>query len=155
MRQDNGVGLGLTITRMLTSLMGGELRVTSELDKGTCFQVRLFLSQVRAPQAVVHVEHDIIGYQGARRRILVVDDHVDHRKVLAGMLTPLGFEVIQASNGQDAIRQVALLAPDLILMDLSMPTRLSMARTKASAALASSAKCSPGNRCAASSAYWR
>ena len=122
MRQDNGVGLGLTITRMLTALMGGELRVTSELDKGTCFQVRLFLSQVRAPQAVVHVEHDIIGYQGERRRILVVDDHVDHRKVLSGMLTPLGFEVIQASNGQDAIRQVALLAPDLILMDLSMPT---------------------------------
>jgi len=122
MRQDKGVGLGLTITRMLTALMGGELRVTSELDKGTCFQVRLFLSQVRAPQAVVHVEHDIIGYQGARRRILVVDDHVDHRKVLSGMLTPLGFEVIQASNGQDAIRQVALLAPDLILMDLSMPT---------------------------------
>jgi anti-sigma regulatory factor (Ser/Thr protein kinase) len=92
MRQDKGVGLGLTITRMLTSLMGGELRVTSELDKGTCFQVRLFLSQVRAPQAVVHVEHDIIGYHGERRRILVVDDHVDHRKVLSGMLTPLGLK---------------------------------------------------------------
>ncbi|MGH8368752.1 MAG: ATP-binding protein, partial [Pseudomonas sp.] len=122
MRQDKGVGLGLTITRMLTSLMGGELRVVSELDKGTCFQVRLFLSQVRVPQAVVHVEHDIIGYHGERRRILVVDDHVDHRKVLSGMLTPLGFEVSQASNGQEAIRQVALLSPDLILMDLSMPT---------------------------------
>jgi len=84
--------------------------------------VRLFLSQVRVPQAVVHVEHDIIGYHGERRRILVVDDHVDHRKVLSGMLTPLGFEVSQASNGQEAIRQVALLSPDLILMDLSMPT---------------------------------
>ncbi|NWA26549.1 response regulator [Pseudomonas gingeri] len=122
MRQDKGVGLGLTITRMLTSLMGGELQVKSQQDKGTCFQVRLFLSQVRAPRAVVHVEHDIIGYQGPRRRVLVVDDHVDHRKVLSGMLTPLGFEVVQASNGQDAIRQVALLRPDLILMDLSMPT---------------------------------
>ena len=122
MRQDKGVGLGLTITRMLTSLMGGELQVRSQQDKGTCFQVRLFLSQVRAPQAVVHVEHDIIGYQGPRLRVLVVDDHVDHRKVLNGMLTPLGFEVVQASNGQEAIRQVALLGPDLILMDLSMPT---------------------------------
>jgi signal transduction histidine kinase/CheY-like chemotaxis protein len=122
MRQDKGVGLGLTITRMLTALMGGELLVKSELDQGTCFQVRLFLSQVRVPQAVVHVEHDIIGYHGPRRLILVVDDHVDHRKVLNGMLTPLGFNVAQASNGQDAIRQVALLGPDLILMDLSMPT---------------------------------
>src|SRR3546814_15804171 len=47
---------------------------------------------------------------------------VDHRKVLSGMLTPLGFEVVQASNGQEAIRQVALLGPDLSLIDLSMPT---------------------------------
>ncbi|MHC8308752.1 ATP-binding protein [Pseudomonas sp. GT1P32] len=122
MRQDKGVGLGLTITRMLTSLMGGELQVKSQQDKGTCFQVRLFLSQVRVPQAVIHVEHDIIGYQGPRRLVLVVDDHVDHRKVISGMLKPLGFEVVQASNGQEAIRQVALLGPDLILMDLSMPT---------------------------------
>ncbi|WP_341303771.1 ATP-binding protein [Pseudomonas sp. TMP25] len=121
MRQDNGVGLGLTITRMLTSLMGGELSVKSVLHQGTRFQVRLFLSEVRVPQAVVHVEHDIIGYQGSRRRILVVDDHIEHRRVLAGMLEPLGFEIIQAASGQEAIRQTALLHPDLILMDLSMP----------------------------------
>ena len=121
MRQDNGVGLGLTITRMLTSLMGGELSVTSVLDHGTRFQVRLFLSEVRVPQAVVHVEHDIIGYQGPRRLILVVDDHIEHRRVLAGMLEPLGFNIAQAASGQEAIRQVALLNPDLIFMDLSMP----------------------------------
>jgi len=121
MRQDNGVGLGLTITRMLTSLMGGELSVKSVLGQGTSFQVRLFLSEVRVPQAVVHVEHDIIGYQGPRRLILVVDDHIEHRRVLAGMLEPLGFNIIQAASGQEAIRQAALLHPDLILMDLSMP----------------------------------
>ena len=121
MRQDNGVGLGLTITRMLTSLMGGELSVKSVQDQGTSFQVRLFLSEVRVPQAVVHVEHDIIGYQGPRRLILVVDDHIEHSRVLAGMLEPLGFSIAQAASGQEAIRQVALLQPDLILMDLSMP----------------------------------
>ena len=121
MRQDNGVGLGLTVTRMLTSLMGGELSVKSVLDQGTSFQVRLFLSEVRVPQAVVHVEHDIIGYQGPRRLILVVDDHIEHRRVLAGMLEPLGFSIAQAASGQEAIRQAALLHPDLILMDLSMP----------------------------------
>lgn len=121
MRQDNGVGLGLTITRMLTALMGGELTVHSEPGKGTRFQVRLFLSEVRAPQAVVHQMHDIIGYQGPRRRILVVDDHLEHRRVLAGLLEPLGFAIEQAASGHDAIRQVGLNAPDLILMDLSMP----------------------------------
>ncbi len=68
-----------------------------------------------------YVAHDIIGYQGPRRLILVVDDHLEHRRVLAGMLEPLGFRVEQAASGQEAIRQVALLNPDLILMDLSMP----------------------------------
>jgi len=121
LRQDSGLGLGLTITRMLTALMGGELQVKSDVGQGTAFQVRLFLSEVRAPQAVVHVEHDIIGYQGPRRRVLVVDDHLDHRRVLAGMLAPLGFEVAMAANGQEALSQVSLLNPDLILMDLSMP----------------------------------
>ena len=121
LRADNGVGLGLTITRMLTSLMGGELSVRSELGIGTRFQVRLFLSEVRVPKAVVHVEHDIIGYQGPQRLVLVVDDHLEHRRVLAGMLEPLGFAVIQAASGQDAIAKVALHNPDLILLDLSMP----------------------------------
>ena len=120
-RQDNGVGLGLTITRMLTALMGGALSVTSQINQGTHFQVRLFLSEVRVPKAVIHVDHDVIGYSGERRRILVVDDHVEHRKVISGMLGPLGFDVAQAANGHEAIRQVSLLHPDLILMDLSMP----------------------------------
>ncbi len=121
LRQDNGLGLGLTITRMLTALMGGELSVKSEQGRGTVFQLRLFLSEVRVPQAVVHVEHDIVGYLGPRRRVLVVDDHIEHRRVLAGMLEPLGFELLMAANGQEALSQVSLHNPDLILMDLSMP----------------------------------
>ncbi|WP_407309921.1 ATP-binding protein [Pseudomonas sp. nanlin1] len=120
-RQDNGVGLGLTITRMLTALMGGELLVSSRPGEGTRFQVRLFLSEVRVPKALIQTDHDIIGYDGPRRLILVVDDHLEHRQVLSGMLSPLGFDVAQAANGQEAIRQVSLLHPDLILMDLSMP----------------------------------
>jgi len=120
-RQDNGVGLGLTITRMLTALMGGALSVSSQPGEGTRFQVRLFLSEVRVPKAVIDVNHDVTGYDGHRRLILVVDDHIEHRKVISGMLTPLGFEVAQAANGHEAVRQVSLLHPDLILMDLSMP----------------------------------
>lgn len=120
-RQDKGMGLGLTITRMLTALMGGALSVTSQPGEGTRFQVRLFLSEVRVPKAVTDLDHDVIGYDGARRRILVVDDHIEHRKVIAGLLQPLGFEVAEAANGQEAIRLVSLQHPDLILMDLSMP----------------------------------
>ncbi|MBD1551322.1 ATP-binding protein [Pseudomonas typographi] len=121
LRKDDGVGLGLTIARLLTALMGGELRVDSEQGVGTQFQLRLFLSEVRVPQAVIHREHDVIGYQGPLRKLLVVDDHLEHRRVIVRMLEPLGFVLCEAANGQDAIRQVALEQPDLILLDLSMP----------------------------------
>ncbi|KPW43363.1 Sensor histidine kinase/response regulator [Pseudomonas syringae pv. berberidis] len=120
-RHDNGVGLGLTITRMLTALMGGALSVSSTPGEGTHFKVRLFLSEVRVPKAVIDVNHDVVGYDGERRLVLVVDDHIEHRKVISGMLEPLGFTVAQAENGMEAVRQVSLLHPDLILMDLSMP----------------------------------
>lgn len=121
LRRDDGVGLGLTITRLLTSLMGGELRVQSEPGIGTRFQLRLFLSQVRVPQAVIHRDHDVIGYRGRPRHILVVDDNPVHRMVIRQMLAPLGFVMHEAANGQDAIRQVALGTPDLVLLDLAMP----------------------------------
>lgn len=121
LRQDNGLGLGLTITRMLTVLMGGELTVSSTPGQGTCFRVRLYLPQVRVPQAVRPFDHDITGYEGRRRTLLVVDDHLEHRKVLAGLLEPLGFTVIPAASGREALQLVSLHNPDLILMDLSMP----------------------------------
>ncbi|TBU89532.1 hybrid sensor histidine kinase/response regulator [Stutzerimonas kirkiae] len=121
LRQDSGLGLGLTITRMLTSLMGGELSLHSSPGQGSRFRIRLFLSEVRVPQALLHEEHDISGYRGPRKRILVVDDHLEHRQVLVGMLGPLGFDMHMAASGQEALSQVSLHNPDLILMDLSMP----------------------------------
>jgi CheY-like chemotaxis protein len=62
---------------------------------------------------------DIIGYQGPRQLILVVDDHIEHR-VLAGMLEPLGFDIIDQRSKRKHSPD-SLLRPDLILMDLSMP----------------------------------
>lgn len=120
-RQDHGLGLGLTITRMLTALMGGELSVTSTPGLGTTFQVRLFLSEVRMPKAQPFAEHGIIGYQETRRRVLVVDDQPDHRRLMSEILAPLGFEVQLAESGEQALAQVANTQPDLVLMDLSMP----------------------------------
>ncbi len=101
--------------------MGGALSVSSQQGEGTLFEVRLFHSALRVPKAVIDVNHDVIGYEGPSRLILVVDDHIEHRKVISGMPEPLGFEVAQAANGHEAVRQVSLLHPDLILMDLSMP----------------------------------
>ncbi len=117
-----GTGLGLTISKMLTELMGGELAVDSQVGKGTTFYIRLFLPQVR-------VEHDIeaatmqkpIAYKGPRRRVLVVDNERVDRELLINILQPLGFEVAEAATGQECLNIYPEFRPDVILMDLAMP----------------------------------
>src|SRR5207248_441651 len=63
----------------------------------------------------------ICGYAGARRKVLVVDDLAENRAVLRDMLGPVGFEVIEAAEGRDALRIAQADRPDLILMDVFMP----------------------------------
>jgi signal transduction histidine kinase/CheY-like chemotaxis protein len=123
-----GAGLGLTIAKMLTDLMGGELMVTSAPEHGSIFQVRLFLPEL--PDVVVDT-HDLAaappakvrrGYDGVRRKILVVDNEEADRDLLVQLLTPLGFEVRTAASGHDCLDLLAAgLVPDLLLLDLAMP----------------------------------
>jgi CheY-like chemotaxis protein len=118
-----GAGLGLTIARMLTDVMGGELSVRSTAGKGSVFRVRLFLPEVHAATlpapSVPQPRH---GYEGARRRILVVDNEEADREVLVALLEPLGFELRTAASGHDALDLLAAgLQPDAILVDLAMP----------------------------------
>lgn len=117
-----GTGLGLTIARLLTHLMGGELSATSRPGEGSTFVVRLFLPSVRAPRrATEPTRLDIAGYAGPRRRVMVVDDTAVDRRFLASVLQPIGFEVSEASSGIDALRLVAHVQPDLVLLDIGMP----------------------------------
>jgi CheY-like chemotaxis protein len=62
-----------------------------------------------------------VGYQGGRRRLLVVDDVAGNRRMLADLLSTLGFEVGEASDGEQALRCVRAQRPDLVLMDMAMP----------------------------------
>jgi len=123
-----GTGLGLTIAKMLTDLMGGEMTVRSTLGEGTVFSVRLFLPELHG--TVVRreaVAPSITAYQGARRRVLVVDNEESDRELIARWLQPLGFEVLLATSGHDALAIVDALdpagegAPHAIFMDLAMP----------------------------------
>jgi CheY-like chemotaxis protein len=66
-------------------------------------------------------ERIVTGYQGARKKLLVVDDVVANRAMLVELLSTLGFEVIVASNGKEGIEQAQLTLPDLIVMDMMMP----------------------------------
>jgi CheY-like chemotaxis protein len=114
-----GSGLGLTISKILTEVMGGELTVTSQLGHGSTFAVRLLLPSL-ATEAEQNSELPVIGYQGVRRKILVVDDQRDHRQLLTAILEPLGFQISEASSGESCLLKVQREKPDLILLDISM-----------------------------------
>ncbi|MGJ8619889.1 MAG: hybrid sensor histidine kinase/response regulator [Methylophilaceae bacterium] len=117
-----GTGLGLTISKLLTELMGGELTFTSKVGKGTTFKINLFLPQTEHKHDEMPAQFTSrIGYKGKRRRIFVVDNEEVDRELIVNILEPLGFEMAQASNGQECLNRYQLFLPDIILMDLAMP----------------------------------
>lgn len=115
-----GSGLGLTISKILCEIMGGELTVSSEHSKGSTFTVKLLLPNLGGEQQYIQ-EDDIIAYQGEYRKILVVDDQPEHRQLITSILEPLGFGIFQAHSGEDCLDRIDEESPDLILLDLSMP----------------------------------
>ncbi|PCJ99229.1 MAG: hybrid sensor histidine kinase/response regulator [Alteromonadaceae bacterium] len=116
-----GTGIGLTITRLLTELMGGELKVESTFGSGTCFTVMLMLSSVDRPREAVVSVQNIVAYEGSRKTIVIVDDEPVHRQLLIDILHPLGFTLYAVSDGQSCLSLRALHQADLFLLDMNMP----------------------------------
>jgi PAS domain S-box-containing protein len=134
-QSQQGTGLGLAISREFVQLMGGNLTLVTAIGKGTTFRFDLPLVMLSetfetselnntavenfpalTPQQVIGLAPDQPRY-----RLLVVEDQQESRQLLVKLLEPLGFEVREAVNGQEAIELWASFAPHLIWMDLRMP----------------------------------
>ncbi len=117
-----GTGLGLAISRRLVDMMGGQLEVESSVGKGSVFWFNVSLPEVKHWSAPTpSVELPIIGYEGPRRRILIVDDKLENRALLVSILSRLDFQLDQCGDGTEAIEQARSSHPDAILMDIKMP----------------------------------
>jgi CheY-like chemotaxis protein len=116
-----GTGLGLSISRQLAQLMGTEIQVESTWGQGSCFSFVLSTVIIAASLTPAAEEATVVGYEGPRRRILVVDDIDANRSMISEILVALGFDVTQASNGLEALASAHSLLPDLILTDVRMP----------------------------------
>ncbi|MBW8898171.1 MAG: response regulator, partial [Massilia sp.] len=120
-RREGGTGLGLAISRQLVRLMGGDIEVRSRAGEGSVFWFELEASATDAQIQVIPARRDPTGYEGERRKILVVDDVPHNRAMLVDSLGTLGFEMADACDGEQALNLATRFRPDLIAMDLMMP----------------------------------
>jgi CheY-like chemotaxis protein len=132
-QQAEGTGLGLAISQEIVAKMGSRLHVESPVSApsfagevqggpGSIFWFEVTLPVAEpSTEAPASPDSDIQGYEGARRRVLVVDDKLYNRELLVDLLEPLGFDVRTAGDGAEALHEALEWRPDAIVMDLMMP----------------------------------
>jgi len=123
-RSQEGTGLGLSISYNYVKLMGGQMSVTSKVGIGSTFSFHIPVnsldlfsldSPIKSPNRVIGIEGNQVY------RILIAEDIRLNRQLLTRILSPLGFEVREVSNGQDAIAVWQSWSPHLIWMDVRIP----------------------------------
>jgi PAS domain S-box-containing protein len=119
-RKYGGTGLGLVITKELIDLMNGNIEVQSKKGKGSTITIQIpFL--IGDPAKIETVRQLIAPEALAHKSILLVEDNEMNRMVATNVLSPYGFQIVEAENGAVALEILATQRFDLILMDLQMP----------------------------------
>jgi PAS domain S-box-containing protein len=119
-----GTGLGLAISSRIIQMLGGDMTVESQLGNGSTFQFHTPMVELRRPEEVEHESTNRIKQlkSGQDISVLLVDDIEYNLRLMRDLLEPLGFSCYEAQNGQEAITLFKKHRPDLVLMDLRMPT---------------------------------
>ncbi|MEG4199983.1 PAS domain S-box protein [Microcoleus sp. Pol12A5] len=122
-RQTEGTGLGLAISKRIVELMGSTIQVKSEMNVGSIFWFDVNLSQADEWVKTSQIDHrgQIIGIKDRQPKIVVIDDKWANRSVISNLLSPIGFEVSEANDGQEGWEKILEVQPDLIVTDLLMP----------------------------------
>lgn len=120
-RKYGGTGLGLTITKSLVDILGGQLTVESEEGSGTCFTIQIPY-ELAAPLQSDFPETLLANYKIPKHsKILVVEDNPMNQEMIRALFAELGSEILLASNGKESISMTKKFGPDIIFMDIHMP----------------------------------
>lgn len=133
-RKYGGTGLGLTISKRLVEMMGGEIKLTSKVAKGSTFEVCMYnismnkkkINKITTDKPLSQVSN--VRFENCR--ILLVEDIESNRQVVRGYLQNTGVELIEAYNGKEALEILDDVMPQLILMDMQMPVMNGFDTTK-------------------------
>jgi two-component system sensor histidine kinase/response regulator len=119
-----GTGLGLPISQQFVRIMGGDISVKSQIDRGTTFTFNIQVNVVtKIDELEKNSTKQVISLEAGQPvyRILIVEDVLENRQLLIEILKPLGFEICEACNGEEAVALHESWKPHLILMDMLMP----------------------------------